>query len=249
MGNLRPASEGVSRRTALECLGRISLQSSLILGFATYWAFTDRVPHYHPLPRSPPFPWLRSTRLFKAFDLTWNHRRFVNIDPFWPPLQSSKSRFPWVSAMAYHTVWLWIAVFLTDLGCYLPWRFAPDTFGSLDYIGGDYHAWVSDLSSRSGVPSLGIKVVLTIGVALCTHFGMTVLFHGMALMGIGLGLHLPEEWPDITQKPMLSTSLNELWSKRWHQQMRASRHFFRISYSPLLVSLHQCTSLTFSSCS
>lgn len=124
--------------------------------------------------------------------------------------------------MLYHYSWFLIALFFTDLGCYLPWRLAPNTFGSLDYIGGDYHAWVKHLAKESGVPELGVKLVLTIALSFCTHFGMTILFHGLALMGIGLGLHLPEEWPDITDKPILSTSLNDLWGKRWHQQMRVS---------------------------
>lgn len=35
--------------------------------------------------------------------------------------------------------------------------------------------------------------------------------------GVGSGIWLEEEWPKLLNRPYLSTSINEMWGKRYHQ--------------------------------
>ena len=42
----------------------------------------------------------------------------------------------------------------------------------------------------------------------------------MSVIGVGVLGQSPAAWPSLMDNPWASTSLHELWSKRWHQMMR-----------------------------
>ena len=42
----------------------------------------------------------------------------------------------------------------------------------------------------------------------------------MSIIGVGVLGQSPAAWPPLMDNPWASTSLHELWSKRWHQMMR-----------------------------
>lgn len=44
----------------------------------------------------------------------------------------------------------------------------------------------------------------------------------MSIVGVGFLCQSPAAWPPMMDNPWASTSLHELWSKRWHQLMRRS---------------------------
>jgi hypothetical protein len=167
------------------------------------------------------WPSLRASRLFRVFHLLCHASRPINIVGLSPPLRRlpGSGAWPWVAAV-YHLFWAGIGAFMLDLAGYLPWRLAPDTFGSTDYVGGDFPAWLNELSATHGVPVLVLRVVLSAGLAAEVHFSMTMIYHLLAAVGIASGVFVPEEWPDVFRWPIAATSLSELWGARWHQQNR-----------------------------
>lgn len=59
-------------------------------------------------------------------------------------------------------------------------------------------------------------IVVLLGI-LGSYFGMSLVWHPAAILAIVSGIWIPEEWPKVMNKPWMSTSLNELWGKRYHQ--------------------------------
>ena len=199
--------------------GRCATVDNQIAGFNSIWAFAHDPPAYHPLPRQTPFTPIRRLLPIKAVDLVYNAHKLIGIAPFSPPYKVDNRPYPRLRALGYHFFWMMIGFFMFDLSTYFPFRLSPKTFGSTDYIGGDLSLWCRDLSKRFGVPVLVVRAFMTASLAGTAHFGMSSLYHMFALIGIGSGYHSPEEWPVSFRWPILSTSLCELWGKRWHQFM------------------------------
>ena len=220
-----------------------------ILGFGTYWAFADGTVHYHPLPRSPRYPAPRASRVFQTINLALNAFRQVNIVGLSPPLRvyPSSSRRTLSSARTraalHHLSWAVLGFVLIDLSSYIPFRLAPDTFGSSEYVGGDYDAWVSELSTMGPfeVPVRVIRAGLAAAYGAQNHFGMTAPHHLLAFLGIVSGVWIPEEWPDLADWPLKATSLNELWGRRWHQLLRVSDGRLGVSNAFYGTSYHQAS--------
>lgn len=51
-------------------------------------------------------------------------------------------------------------------------------------------------------------------------FGITMLYLSFTLWGVGVFGNDPRSWPPAFAAPWYSPSLNEFWSKRWHQSFR-----------------------------
>jgi hypothetical protein len=48
------------------------------------------------------------------------------------------------------------------------------------------------------------------------------MWHISAILGIGSGVWVDEEWVELMDRPWKATSLSELWGKRYHQVSDAS---------------------------
>lgn len=54
-----------------------------------------------------------------------------------------------------------------------------------------------------------------VGAGICA--GTMGTYHMFALIGVGSGVWIDEEWPRFMDQPWKSDSLNDLWGKRYHQ--------------------------------
>lgn len=197
-----------------------------MFGSTPHFAFAHGPPEYHPLPRRPLFPSLRENTLFKAVHLLINTFRLTGIAPYSQPLQADHRQYAQVRAIFYHLFGTFYSYFMHDLSCYMVMRLAPDTFGSTKYVGGDYDRGCRDLGKEYGLPVLAIRVFFTASFAAQPHYGVKGFWHMMGFLGTLSGVYLPEEFPQPTQWPFLSTSLNELWGKRWHKMNQVSCRTF-----------------------
>jgi hypothetical protein len=180
-------------------------------------AFRNSPPPYHPLPRHLPLPRLRNTAAFKALDLMLNSWRYVNIDPS-PPLKPA-TRPTW-QIVVKRLLQFQFYLIIYDIFTYPALRLAPKTFGSPWTVGGDYQAWIRDLSQEWGVPIWIVKGFWTICIGATNCYGLLVPWYLFAAIGIGTGVHLPEEWPDADIHPIMACSVNEFWGVRAHQMHR-----------------------------
>ena len=161
---------------------------------AIRWSISRSSPAYHPLPRVYPYPRLRNTRAFQAVDLLFNEFRHINIAPFQGPLQPSTRTW------AYH--------------------FRRVVQYSLILTTSTYPASV--LAKKSLEPSLLVRVYLAAILGAGFYLMISIAHHAVACIGVLSGVWLPEEWPDIMDRPWLADSVNDLWGKRYHQGLRVS---------------------------
>ena len=90
---------------------------------------------------------------------------------------------------------------------------SPDTFGSLN--GGS-------LFDHALPPLLELlrAVFVSLLVVWMAYFAMQWSYQFLAIICIVLLQQRPSQWPPLFDSPWLSTSLTELWGRRWHQMMR-----------------------------
>ena len=65
-----------------------------------------------------------------------------------------------------------------------------------------------------------VSTVIQLIYGSCTVLGIINTSLWMSIIGVGLLGQSPAAWPPLMDNPWASTSLHELWSKRWHQMMR-----------------------------
>ena len=177
---------------------------------------------------------LREYTAFKALELLLDEARHINMPPN-PPIRAGRS---YLRAVLYHLAFAYIHLLFIDISTYPAYRLAPDSFGSPHLVGGDFGRWCTDLASSTGIPRPMIWSLWALNIAMTVYQGMASVSHTTALVAIASGVYLDEEWPKVLRKPWLSTSLNELWSKRYHQTLR-------VSYPPRFTADHRI----YSSCS
>ncbi|KAG8215148.1 hypothetical protein J3R82DRAFT_8639 [Butyriboletus roseoflavus] len=90
---------------------------------------------------------------------------------------------------------------------------SPETFGSLQ--GGS-------LFDQSLPPVLELlrSVLVSLLGASSAYFGLQYSYQLLAIVCVILFHQHPSQWPPLFDSPWLSTSLSELWGRRWHQMMR-----------------------------
>lgn len=186
------------------------------------YAWSDLVYRPHSLPRPPPVgATLRSTAWYRTLDVLISHDRKINYPPN-PPLQPSPQ--PAGRAQAIWRALRWTTVYsalvdlhtlplplLSHLGLYRP----DDTR--------DFAHFCFILARRYTVPVVAVKALFMacyIGIIFCGIQAGWEVVRGLA---IGSGFWIEEEWPEIMDKPYLSTSMIELWGKRYHQVSRLLR--------------------------
>lgn len=113
-----------------------------------------------------------------------------------------------------------------DLFHYAVQWFSPDTFGSP----------VTGTIFDASLPPLVRYVracVITILSGWVVYYAIESFYYTSSILGIVLFRQSPMQWPPISDKPYLSTSLNEFWAKRWHQLFRDS--FIGFGGKPLML--------------
>ena len=74
-----------------------------------------------------------------------------------------------------------------------------------------------------------ILVTFLTGAAI--YFGLQHTYHLLGIVCVILFQQHPSHWPPPFDIPLFSTSLNELWGRRWHQMMRDA--VLNLGYHPL----------------
>ncbi|KAF8438370.1 hypothetical protein L210DRAFT_3646664 [Boletus edulis BED1] len=154
------------------------------------------------------------TALWNAFDLMFNVR---GVGWNWPrglvlpkPTFETESRTTFV---LLSTARLALYAFGLD-ACIQTLRIlGPDTFGSLN--GGS-------LFDHTLPPLLELarSVLVSFLTIWMGYFMMQWSYHVLSVVCIILLQQRPSQWPPLFDSPWLSTSLTELWGRRWHQMMR-----------------------------
>lgn len=106
-----------------------------------------------------------------------------------------------------------------DLVSYPITYLAPKTYGGTDIQDlPSFPGWVKQMAPQLGVDWRILWIVLAWAYAMGTVYGFEVGAHIVALVFVGLGWNLDEDWPKVSDwwiyKP---SSLNEFWGKRYHQ--------------------------------
>jgi hypothetical protein len=186
-----------------------------VFGSGIRYTFTTTPPLFHPLPRKPLFHRLRSTRAGKAFDLIYSEQRRVGIAPN-PPLRKGRSYF---HSVAMHLIRFLFAYTMFDIVSYPITHFAPSSYGSIymrDYP--NFVIWVKVLAGHHGVDWRIMWTFFAWSFSLGMVFGFETGAHLVALIMIGIGYNVDEEWPRVSDwwfiKP---SSVNEFWGKRYHR--------------------------------
>ncbi|WWC89596.1 uncharacterized protein L201_004521 [Kwoniella dendrophila CBS 6074] len=186
------------------------------------WAF-NAPPEYHDLPDNPPFPKLRCTKGWKVFDLMCNYR-LLNLSHK-PPInesssKSSANKISYWSGIKYHTLQLLYSIILLDIFTW-PSIKTPLLFPELTY-----EELTITLKEKYGIYGYLVDVVMVTCQGLSTYQFICIIYHFEALLGIGLKLWLPEEFPKLMHRPDKADNLNDLWGNRWHQLLRKTNKFY-----------------------
>lgn len=67
-----------------------------------------------------------------------------------------------------------------------------------------------------------MQVGATACLGLVTYHGIGSMWHISAILGIGSGVWVDEEWVELMDRPWMASSLSELWGTRYHQVSDAS---------------------------
>lgn len=179
------------------------------------YSFTKTPPVFNPLPRKPLLHALRSTRAGKAFDLIYTEQRRVGIAPN-PPLRKGRS---YLHSLSLQLARFIFAYTMFDIVSYPIVYFAPNTYGSIymrDYP--SFVEWVKVVASNYGVDWRIMWTFFAWSFSLGMVFGFETGAHLVALVAVGIGYNLDEEWPRVSDwwifKP---SSLNEFWGTRYHR--------------------------------
>jgi hypothetical protein len=175
------------------------------------YAFNNEVYEPHPLPRAPRWPRLRASPIYRTLDILMSMDRKINYPPNPPlPLRPNTSFTIRKSLIRILTIGLLVDV------CTLPiylfrnhGLYRPD--GSRSF---------ARLCENMGGAGINVAIV---------RFGWmviygTILLGGIQsgwemarLVGIGSGVWLEEEWPEVLDRPWAASSMTDLWGRRYHQ--------------------------------
>ncbi|WRT66070.1 uncharacterized protein IL334_003022 [Kwoniella shivajii] len=198
----------------------------IAIGPGTRWGFSSP-PLFHPLPRQPNFPRLRSTSSWRVFDLLFNFR-MINLPPSSPlPLCNQT----YLSAIFGHSKACIWHILITDILLW-PSLKLPSTYPSPTYSG-----FLNSMRDTISIPGGGIMVdiLMSLSQGVGTYQGTCLIWHLSAILGISTGLWIPEEWGmKVMDRPDKSDSLIDFWGNRWHQMLTEPIKFI-LSFIPLKV--------------
>ncbi|KAG9308682.1 hypothetical protein JVU11DRAFT_11639 [Chiua virens] len=180
------------------------------------WAFArERYQRHYPVHNRDPSAsgsvWIAC---WNTWDLLFNPR---GIGWSWPrglvvpkPAYETESRVAFVLmsavGVAYHA--------LVFDACVQGIRaLGPGTFGSIK--GGTMFD-----GALPPTLELGRAVLVSALCASAAYTGLQYTYRLLAILFVILFHQHPSQWPPLFEAPWLSTSLSELWGRRWHQMMR-----------------------------
>ncbi|KAG9308680.1 hypothetical protein JVU11DRAFT_11637 [Chiua virens] len=154
------------------------------------------------------------TALWNAWDLLVNPR---GIGWNWPrglilpkPIFETDSRVTFIFLSAAR---LTINAFGFDACLQMIRILSPETFGSAN--GGSLFD-----GTLPPMLELARAVLVSFFTVWLAYFTIQWPYQIMAIVWVILFQQHPSQWPPLFNSPWLSTSLSELWGRRWHQMMR-----------------------------
>lgn len=173
------------------------------------YAFSDDIYQPHPIPSSVKWRAIRSSRVFRLLDIYLSSDRQLNYSPNPPPSPKKSALIQTFKSACIHS--LLIDFFTLPIGYLRDYNlYNPD--GTRDY-----KRWCATLSAEFGVPVIFIKMGLVGCYAGTIFSGLQGGWAIAKVIGVGSGLWAEEEWVDVMDSPHRSTSMIDLWGKRYHQ--------------------------------
>ncbi|KAF8124324.1 hypothetical protein EV363DRAFT_1354184, partial [Boletus edulis] len=148
----------------------------------------------------------------------WNWPRGLVVPK--PTSSSTDSRIVFVLASAVGFVFHMVAF---DACMQTVRSMSPDTFGSVQ--GGSLFD-----HTLPPVLELSRAVFISLLVVASAYFGLQYTYKFLAIVCVIAFHQHPSQWPPLFDAPWLSTSLSELWGRRWHQMVRDM--VFTLGYRP-----------------
>jgi hypothetical protein len=182
----------------------------------------DNAPYIsHPIPPGVRWRKIRESRGFRILDIFLSCDRKLNYPPnpprthvgLGPGLRIEGIRDTIKSAFI-HSLLVDLFTLPTLLSHHGLYR--PD--GSRDF-----NQWLFTLSTSSGlpipipVPMFMIKMGLMGCYAGTVFCGIQGGWEVLKILGVGSGVWAEEEWPAIMDRPQWSSSMIDLWGRRYHQ--------------------------------
>jgi hypothetical protein len=158
--------------------------------------------------------------IFNLRGLGWNWSHGLHIPPETRPT-SSRSAF---LSVAFLDFLFWM--FLWDTFHYSVQWFSPLTIGSP--TGGT----IFDAAMPPLQRYLRSSVITLLSGA-TVYCAITAVYLFFTICGVLIFRHDPLQWPPIFHAPWFATSLNDFWSRRWHQIFRDS--FVSFGGKPLFL--------------
>ncbi|KAF9237189.1 membrane bound O-acyl transferase family-domain-containing protein [Melanogaster broomeanus] len=156
-----------------------------------------------------------ATALWNAWDLLLNLR---GVGWNWPRgLAFPKAAFETRSRVTFV---LWSAVRLVfhvvayDATLQAIRMFSPEDFSSAGHGGSIYEA------SLPPILQLIRCFMISAFTVLMTYFALEWCYQLLTILFVTLLQQHPSQWPPLFDSPWLSTSLSDLWGRRWHQMFR-----------------------------
>lgn len=169
----------------------------------------------HPLPRRPNHCQIRQTPWFRYLDIFLSMDRKINYPPN-PPLDPLIS--PPARSQSVRRAVIWTIVYSILIDFFTLWLPLLSRHGLYRPDGTrDLARFCNILAAEYGMPAPLVRggwMVCYTKTVFCGVQGGWEMFRGLA---IGSGVWIEEEWPDLMLSPHLSTSMTELWGKRYHQ--------------------------------
>jgi hypothetical protein len=106
---------------------------------------------------------------------------------------------------------------IIDICSYPLYHFDPHNLGNPFATSADWDKGIQTISATSGLPGWIIVPALSVSNAVEVYVGLLLVWRGVAVAALASGLWTPEEWPEIMDRPYVSSSMNEFWGRRYHQ--------------------------------
>jgi hypothetical protein len=179
------------------------------LSLVGLYAFSNEVYQSHPVLHSVKWKNIRSSRVFRILDIFLSSDRKLNYSPNpVPPRRQNRGlldTIKWALIHSLLTDFFTLPVLLRNHGLY-------NEDGTRDF-----KRWCTTLSAESGIPAVIIRIGLFGCYAGTVFNGLQGGWEIAKIIGVGSGAWAEEEWIEIMDRPHLSTSVLDLWGRRYHQ--------------------------------
>lgn len=192
-----------------QCTDRQLLYNASLIGL---YVFDDAPYTSHPIPPGVRWRKIRQSKGFRILDIFLSCDRKLTYPPNPPRVHVGKGE-----GMRETIKFAFVHLLLVDLftlptllfhhGLYRPDRSR------------DFDQWVIRFSTASGlpIPIAVIKLGLMGCYAGTVFCGLQCGWEVLKVLGVGSGLWAEEEWPAIMDRPQWSSSMIDLWGRRYHQ--------------------------------